>query len=273
MKIPVEFSADPVVRFFDARARNYDREYEDETPAGYALRIRREKVMRLFDRPGGRVLDVGCGPGIMAAETMRLGCEFWGVDPSSGMIGICRNRFAGEPRAHFIAGDATSLPLAHGFFDAVMCMGVIDALRDRPRAIREMLRVLKPGGTLLLTFTNSRSPYSWWKKDVFYPLVSKYHGIKARLEGRPRASVMQLGGSTRTLYSERAAVRLVESQGAIVSDIVPYHFNLFLSPLDEIVPRLALATARRLERSAGSLPGWMAFGFIVKARKIGGFAA
>jgi ubiquinone/menaquinone biosynthesis C-methylase UbiE len=283
-KMPVNFAAaglpltpaaseDPVVRFFDARARNYDREYEDETPAGYALRIRREKVMRLFDQPGGRVLDVGCGPGIMAAETIKLGCEFWGVDPSSGMMGICQNRFAGEPRAHFIAGDAVSLPVAKRFFDAVICMGVIDALRDRPRAVREMLRVLKPGGTLLLTFTNAHSPYSWWKKHVFYPLVSKYHAVRARLEGRPAASVMQLGGATRTLYSERAASKLVESLGAQVSDIVPYHFNLFLSPLDEIMPRLALSTAKRLENSADSLPGWMAFGFIVKARKNGGSAS
>lgn len=74
---PVANSGDPVVRFFDSRARNYNREYEDETPAGYALRIRREKVMSLFDQRGGRVLDVGCGPGIMAAETIQRGCEFW----------------------------------------------------------------------------------------------------------------------------------------------------------------------------------------------------
>ena len=278
LEIPVDFAnasssearpGDPVVRFFDARARKYNREYDDETPAGYALRIRREKVMRLFDQPGGRVLDVGCGPGIMAAETIKRGCDFWGIDPSSGMISICRDRLADEPRAHFIAGDAISLPFANGFFDSVICMGVIDALRDRTQAVREMLRVLRPGGTLLLTFTNSRSPYSWWKKDVFYPLVSKYHALRARIEGRSGASVMQLGGSTRTLYSERAARQLVESLGAKVTDIAPYHFNLFLSPLDEIMPRLALSAARRLEISAGSLPGWMAFGFIVKARKIG----
>lgn len=268
-RAPLVNSGDPVVRFFDSRARNYNREYDDETPAGYALRIRREKVMRLFDQPGGRVLDVGCGPGIMAAETIQRGCEFWGLDPSSGMISICHDRFAGERRAHFIAGDAINLPLTNDFFDAVMCMGVIDALRDRARAVREMLRVLRPGGTLLLTFTNSRSPYSWWKKDVFYPLVSKYHALKARVEGQPGASVMQLGGNTRTLYSERAARQLVESLGAEVVEVTPYHFNLFLSPLDEIMPRLALSAARRLDRSAGSLPGWMAFGFIVKARKIG----
>lgn len=266
---PVANSGDPVVRFFDSRARNYNREYGDETPAGYALRIRREKVMSLFDQPGGRVLDVGCGPGIMAAETIQRGCEFWGVDPSSGMISICRDQFAAERRAHFIAGDVISLPLTNNFFDAVICMGVIDALRDRARAVREMLRVMRPGGTLLLTFTNSHSPYSWWKKDVFYPLVSKYHAVKARLDGRSGASVMQLGGSTRTLYSERAARQLVESLGAKVIEIAPYHFNLFLSPLDEIMPRLALSAAQRLEVSAGSLPGWMAFGFIVKARKIG----
>jgi len=85
--------ADPVVIFFDERAANYDREYEDETPGGYALRVRREKVLSFFDKPGGRVLDVGCGPGVMAQALVDRGCDFWGLDPSSKMIEIGRRRF------------------------------------------------------------------------------------------------------------------------------------------------------------------------------------
>lgn len=260
--------ADPVVRFFDARARDYDREYSDETPAGYALRVRRAKIMRLFDQDGGRVLDVGCGPGMMASEALDRGCSFWGIDPAAGMISICRERYRGQTRATFLVGGAEQLPVGPEFFDAVICMGVIDALRDREAAVREMLRVLRPGGTLLLTFTNSRSPYSVWKKDVFYPLVTMYHRIKARRGRGPKA--MRLGGKTRALYSERQARALIESLGARVVETVPYYFNLFLSPLDEIVPKPALAVNRWLEESGLPLPGWMASGFIVKARKAAG---
>src|SRR5438270_10738699 len=97
---------DPVVEFFDRRAADYDQEYDHESVGGYALRSRRSKVMGLFDQPWGRVLDVGCGPGVMVPELLKQGCRFVGVDPSQKMIEIGRSRFAGCDRVEFFTGDA-----------------------------------------------------------------------------------------------------------------------------------------------------------------------
>ena len=258
-------AAGAIVDFFDQRAADYDREYADETPAGYALRVRRRKVLELFDQPGGDVLDVGCGPGVMAQEILNRNCRFLGVDPSANMIAIGRSRFGESDRIRFLQGDAGRLEFADNAFDAVLCMGVIDSVPDGPQAIREMMRVLKPGGTLILTFTNLLSPYAWWKNYVFYPVIERWHRIRGGL-GDPTIRPGRVrSGKLRALYSRTRAARLVHRAGAEVSNLVPYYFNPFISPLDELAPRLALRVTRRLEE--WGRPEWLAAGWILKARK------
>jgi len=258
---------DPTVEFFDKAAEEYDRQYSANTPAGYALRIRREKVLNLFDQPGGKVLDVGCGPAVMTEALLNLGCTFWGVDPSSRMIDIARRRFKENNRVHFLSGNAMRLDFLDGFFDAAICMGVIDGLQDRRQAVREMVRVLKPGGTLIISFTNLVSPYAFWKKYVFYPVVSIWHGIRdGRAEWRGRSSLGH-EAKRRTLCTENAARDLLCSEGMNVVQAEGYYHNLLLSPLDEIWPTGALWVTRQLEESRWPKPQWLAAGRIVKARK------
>ena len=256
-----------VVDFFNRRAEDYDREYNYKTPGGYALRVRRQKVVELLDQPLANVLDVGCGPGAMVEEMLKRGCEFWGVDPSQKMLDICRGRFAQQDRAHFLCADAMGLPLADESFDAVLCMGVIDGLRNRRQAIREMLRVLRPGGTLIVTFTNWHSPYAWWKNYVFYPAISVWHALRERYGGdKPRHA--RRSGGIRALYSKRAACDLLRSEGAEIVKTLGYHYNIFISPLDEVMPSLALRVNEKLEWQTRPSLNWIAAGLILKARKL-----
>jgi len=260
--------ADPSVAFFNERADAYSREYDDQTPGGYALRVRREKVLQLFDQPGGKVLDVGCGPGPMAQEIVSRGCSYWGVDPAEKMLEIGRRRFMGNQSVHFLLGDAMHLALPDGFFDAVLCMGVIDGLRDRRQALSEMFRVLKPGGTLIITFTNPVSPYSWWKKYIFYPAVVYYQELRGdRRPGRRRRATPTPDARERVHYNKSAACRLLQSEGAEVTRILGYYFNVFLSPLDEFFPGVALWVTRKLEEGRWPRPEWFASGWIIKAKK------
>ncbi|HEY1754526.1 MAG TPA: class I SAM-dependent methyltransferase [Bryobacteraceae bacterium] len=251
---------DPVVEFFDKRADDYDREYDGETPGGYALRVRRRIVLELFDQPGGKVLDLGCGPGVMADSLADRGCKFVGLDPSSKMLGIGRRRFQDREGIHFLAGEATRVALSDKAFDAVICMGVIDALKDGRLAVSEMLRVLKPGGTLIVTFTNLVSPYAWWKNYILYPAATQWHRL------RNGGQIEKLGG--RTLYTHPSAHGLLRSQGAEIIRTVNHYYNIFLSPLDEILPSAALRITKKLEDREWPRPDWIAAGFIVKARKV-----
>jgi ubiquinone/menaquinone biosynthesis C-methylase UbiE len=258
---------DPIVEFFDRRAADYDREYADETPGGYALRERRRKVLELFDQPGGRVLDVGCGPGVMARETVSRGCHFWGVDPSSRMIDVARSHFGEDDRVRFLMGDAERLQFADNSFDAVLCMGVMDSLRNGQRAVGEMVRVLRTGGTLIVTVTNLYSPYAWWKNYAFYPAVAVWHRFRARLGDSTITPGRLRSGRFRALYSRRTARDLLESRGTQVLKIVPYYYNVFLSPLDELMPGAALRVMKHLEERVWARPEWVAVGWILKAKK------
>ncbi|HEV3330991.1 MAG TPA: class I SAM-dependent methyltransferase [Bryobacteraceae bacterium] len=260
-------ASDPIVEFFDRRAAEYDREYNDQTAGGYALRIRRKKVLDLFDQPGGNVLDVGCGPAVMTQDMLDRGCRFWGVDPSAQMIEICRRRFQESERVHFLRGDAQRLQLPDNFFDAVLCMGVIDSLTDRPLAVREMLRVLKPAGTLIITFTNICSPYAWWKNFMFYPVVRAWHEWRAR-KGDPTLNPSRRrSGKTRVLYSRRAACEFLRAEGTEVVQVVGYYYNVVFSPLDELLRSTGLWLTQKLEEGRWRTPEWIAVGMIIKARK------
>ncbi len=104
--------------------------------------------------PHGAVLDVGSGTGINLFEAARAFAPtrmLCGIDLSPGMVEVARLKAArlGVP-AHFTVGDAESLPYPNGTFDLVICNSVLHWFRDRNAALREMSRVLRPGGQVAL---------------------------------------------------------------------------------------------------------------------------
>jgi ubiquinone/menaquinone biosynthesis C-methylase UbiE len=249
--------------FLGEKADEYARAYAEETPGGFALRVRRKRVLELFDKVGGRVLDVGCGPAEMVQPLSRLGCEFWGLDPSPRMIEICRTRFGELENAHFLEGEAGQISFPDGFFDAVLCMGVIDGLKNFDQVIEEMLRVLKPDGTIIITFANRQSPYAQWKKYVFYPALTLTRRIMH--PGTNNDPIL----IPRRLCTPKEANELLAAAGAEAQRVVGYFYNILLSPLDEIWPAATLCVNKKLEEVRDGEPDWLAAGFIVKAQKQG----
>jgi ubiquinone/menaquinone biosynthesis C-methylase UbiE len=259
----------PAVSFFEETAEEFARKYAEETPAGYALRARRKKALELFDKPGGKVLDVGCGPSMMAEELLERGCAFWGVDASLNMVELSRRRLGQNRRVHFLVGEVTELALPAGFFDAVFCLGVLDRVPNSRQALRELLRVLKPGGTLILTFPNPLSPFVFWRRFIFLPLVARLRKLGERWgSARHRPSLASHAREARH-FSSRAASKLVAGEGAQVTAVLAYNFNVFPAPLDEIWPRGALAIMRRVEEKRWPCPNWVAGGWLVKSKKPG----
>jgi SAM-dependent methyltransferase len=98
--------------------------------------------------PGDRVLDVGCGTGVLAREAaVRVGPSgrVTGLDLNEGMLAVARRL---RPEIDWRKGDALDLPFAERAFDVVVSQFALMFLPDRPRGLREMWRVLAPGGRL-----------------------------------------------------------------------------------------------------------------------------
>jgi 2-polyprenyl-6-hydroxyphenyl methylase/3-demethylubiquinone-9 3-methyltransferase len=102
-----------------------------------------------------RVLDVGCGGGLLAEEFARLGCAVTGVDPSPESLAAARAHAAGQGLTigyHCATGEA--LPFPDQSFDVVYCCDVLEHVTDVHQVIGETARVLRSGGTYLYDTIN-----------------------------------------------------------------------------------------------------------------------
>jgi ubiquinone/menaquinone biosynthesis C-methylase UbiE len=113
--------------------------------------------------PGMLVADVGTGTGFLAEAALDAGARVIGIDPSEGMLDQVRGRFAGRP-FEARAGEVDALPLGAGEVDAVLANMVLHHAPDPPAAIREMARVLKPGGTLVITDADTHT-HEWLRTE------------------------------------------------------------------------------------------------------------
>ncbi|BAD41531.1 class I SAM-dependent methyltransferase [Symbiobacterium thermophilum] len=132
---------------------------------GYLAAIRRLlPLVRVRHRPA--ILDVGCGTGLNLFEAARWFAPtgpLVGIDLSPGMVAVAaaKARQLGIP-ATILLGDAERLPLPDASFDLVLCNSVFHWFRDRPAAMREMARVLKPGGQLALITATAPGFREWF---------------------------------------------------------------------------------------------------------------
>jgi len=132
---------------FDAWSTFYD------APLVQRLTYRPEQdavMARLRRTAARRVLDVGCGTGLLAGRIQRElpGTAVVGCDFSSGMLERASRNAAGVPLAR---GSAGALPFRDGCFDAVVSTEAFHWFPDQPAALREFHRVLAPGGRLLVS--------------------------------------------------------------------------------------------------------------------------
>jgi arsenite methyltransferase len=125
------------------------------TPDVRAQRDRVLKALRLGK--GERVLDVGCGPGLLAdAMAAKVGADgrVCGIDLSEDMLTMSRRRCAGQPWTEFRRADATKLPYPADSFDAAVSTQVYEYVVDVPAALAELYRVIRRGGRAVILDTD-----------------------------------------------------------------------------------------------------------------------
>jgi arsenite methyltransferase len=139
-----------MLEFDEETAKQVEATYQ--TPDVVEQRRATRAILAL--QPGEHVLDIGSGPGFLAAEmASEVGADgrVVGVDPSESMLAMGARR--GAP-VEYVEGDATALPFADETFDAAVATQVYEYVADMPGALAEARRVLKIGGRLLILDTD-----------------------------------------------------------------------------------------------------------------------
>jgi demethylmenaquinone methyltransferase/2-methoxy-6-polyprenyl-1,4-benzoquinol methylase len=135
-----------VAAMFDGVAERYDRT-NDVLSLGRTRRWRRAVTAAVDARPGQRVLDLAAGTGTSSAPFRAAGADVLACDFSLGMLRVGQRRF---PGLSFVAGDALRLPFADCAFDATTMSFGLRNVADVDVALREMARVTRTGGRLVV---------------------------------------------------------------------------------------------------------------------------
>lgn len=117
----------------------------------------------LGDLAGRLVLDAGCGGGLVAKGLAEVGAVVVGLDQSPSSLQVARRAVGAVAggRFHAAGGQLERLPFADGAFDAVVAADVLEHVPDLPAVVRELSRVLAPGGSLAYDTIN-RTVWAWF---------------------------------------------------------------------------------------------------------------
>ena len=200
----------------------------DRAKGLFALRLRKDLNFRrtqetvpalrwLKPRKGERILDIGCGEGTYDYRIALRGARVFGFDLDLNQLGRAR-AYHKTPRTGFVCAHADAFPLRSGQFDTVMSLCVFEHLPDDRQTLREMWRVLRPGGRILLTLDS---------------LSLEEIGEAWRSEHRERHAVLQF-------YTHPSIRSILEACGFSLIR----HRYLLRSRLDLALIRLSYATER-----------------------------
>ena len=150
-------------KLFDEWPEQYDRWFT--TPTGALVRKYEAELLLDLLRPGRgeTILDAGCGTGVFTLDILAFGVHVIGLDISLPMLRRAREKAGGEP-LQIVSGDMLYLPFSENFFDKVVSVTALEFIEDGQGAVRELFRVTKKGGSIVVATLNSLSPWASRRK-------------------------------------------------------------------------------------------------------------
>ena len=218
--------------------------------------------------PEGKLLDAGCGPGVLARTLLRspsYNYQITMLDQSEAMIRYCVTHTERD-KVRALVGDLEKLPFSDASFDVTVCTGALE-YTDASNAVRQLSRVTKPRGMVVISMLNPLSPY--WLTDWFLyrPAVRLVYWTARTLKISANRTY---GGKRSGIHALRSPVldRYLRRSGLVPLDVVYFGLSPLVRPFDRI-PALRRwsdqhsgqrVTAKRWHR-------WMATGYVIVAQR------
>lgn len=230
---------------FGERATEWAASYDDPEPRSLPaqnLISRRRLALEIVQAAVPRrsvILDAGAGTGDMAAQLMECGHEVWGLDIAEPMIRHARTRTGSD---RFWVGDLEQIPFRDNMFDAVVCLGVIEYLDSDQQALREMWRVLKPGGTAVIATPSATCPLQVIDRALLGLMAAArpaYHFMKYRLRGKPAPFRQPPTVVANRKYHRGKWLRLLRSLGLQPEEWICHGWGWYMSPLGFLAQSLS----------------------------------
>ncbi len=259
-------------RHFDATAQHWKDLYDKQSLEGVIHQGRRALALRWIQElalPRARVLEVGCGAGLLAIDLARRNYDVNCIDSSPAMVELAaaEARNAGVAESLTIdIGDVHSLRFESGVFDLVTALGVLPFLHAPEKALTEMTRVLRPGGWVLLTSDN-QSRLNRLLDPRFVPFPGR-EALKHLLVGVGAKAPSELPTN---YFSYRTVKRVIEGAGLEIDRSVTFGFGPFTFLGRELLrePRAIRLNSWLQERADRRVLGLRSVGaqYLILARK------
>jgi len=253
--------------------------YPKEVSDYHCLRTKGALLSKLRPTAGSKILDVGCGTGYFLFDMIKeypcVNMYLVGIDISQHNIECLVHRIKEERKTNILAirGSAQELPFRNDTFDIVTCSEVLEHLYDPEGAIREINRVLKLGGRLLIS-TPSRTATTFWRTVVFpFRLLVRLKRRTLRfLRGRGGFSEIPLYNPPYDypLYPKQLKALLVSNNFKILS----FELNLIIPPksllrlIPDVIAVNVVKVCKIIERYMGTPFRFLALHSVVHCRKM-----
>lgn len=170
--------------YWSRRSQTFDLAFGHRIPPGPEFNAWADAMRaHLGERPL-RVLELACGTGEVTGVLLSLGHEVTAIDFSEAMLAVARKKHAGKPRLRFFLADAENTMEPDGAYDAVVCRHLVWTLTDPRAALADWLRVLKPGGRLLVFDGDWAKPTPLGRAaSVLIGLIDRFAGVDPHYDG------------------------------------------------------------------------------------------
>lgn len=263
--------------YYEVEADDYNQSFYEKEDPYPTLRYRHNYILGMvaeMELPAdAKVLDIGCGPGEMVIDLRKDQWELWGIDIAENMVNIAHEKLAKAPvlpnKVHFSVGDIENLDFPDQSLDLIVVSGVVEYLKDDEDWSRELDRVLKPGGYMVVNVTNKHAIRRWTAPAIEFLKRSKaVYGfanfVKEKVLRRGKLNYFPFRPR---VHSPKVFDQFLADKGFEKISHNYFDFSIMPAPIDTLLGFVTIPIRKRMENRSAKDPVLWGTGYIVSARK------